>query len=127
MNVFIKALFGGLVAALAHRCRNTVADWVKIQVTILYLKGVQIARDICRSLVAVVLCLLLALTGVVLLHVGIFILLPPPLNGIVLVVLGFAYIGGGLYGVHRFTSDARWLKIAQADRCVKAATQTRPS
>ncbi len=124
MNGFFKAALGGISAWVIGQYRRTWLDLIKIHATMLYLRGVQVAREICRSLVALAACLLLALTGVILVHVGLFALLPPPYNAIVLLTLGFVYIAVGLCGIRRLTSETWWMKITQGDRCVDQATSS---
>ena len=112
------------MAWVVGQYRRTWLDVIKIHAAMMYLRGVQVARDVCRSLVGLAAFLLLALTGFVLVHVGVFALLPPPYNAVVLLVLGCAYIAVGLCGIRRLTSEAWWMKITQGDRCVDHATRS---
>jgi hypothetical protein len=124
MNQYFKAILGGVSAWVVSQYRHTWLDLIKLYAATLYLRGVQVARNVCRSLVGLAACLLIAFTGFILVHVGLFVLLPSPYNGIVLLVLGFAYLIAGLCGIRRLTSEAWWMQITQGDRCVDAATKS---
>lgn len=125
MNGLFKTLVSGVVAWVVGQYRRRWLDLLRLEGAMLYLRGVQVARDVCRSVVAVLVFLFLALAGFILVHVGLFALLPPPVNAIVLLALGLTYLIAGLCGIRRLTSDAWWMKMTQVDRCMDFVEKTR--
>jgi hypothetical protein len=127
MNGIFKTVLSGVVAWVVGQYRRTWLDLLQIEGAMLYLRGVQVARGVCRCVLAMLMFLFLALIGFILVHVGLFVLLPRPVNAIVLLALGLVYIILGLCGIRRLTSDACWMQITQADRCMDFVEKTRKS
>jgi len=119
----LNALFGSGLVWLAGHYRRLSLDLVKIRAAIWYLKGVQAARRAFIGVVALGLCLGLVLAGFVLVHVGLFLLLPHPANAIVLLALGAIYLVGALLALRWACSEKTWLKFSNASRYTALATK----
>lgn len=105
-----------------RNCRDATLDLVRIRAATCYLQGVQGAR---RGFIAILLlgvCLMLLGCGFVLLHVGLFLLLPQWWNFGVLMGLGGFYILAVLVLLRWLCAEKTWLRFTKAGEfAVKAA------
>jgi hypothetical protein len=108
----------GIISALFGRWIDRVLDSLKIEAAAVYVAGVRKARQAFIALLGLALSLLLALSGFVLIHVALFAWLPwnLPAKALVLLLLGVAYLSGGLAVVLGLSSDRTWMKFAKVDR-----------
>ena len=123
MNQFMKGLFGRAGLWLLRHYRLLSIDLLKIKGAIWYIRGVRTARKAYIGVVLFFLCLALVTAGFILLHVGLFALLPAPANAITLLVLGAIYLIVGLSALAATCSEKRWMKLSRADRMVARATK----
>jgi hypothetical protein len=108
----------GIISALFHRWMGRVQDILHIEAAAVYVAGVRKAHRAFVALLGLALSLLLALCGFVLVHVAIFAWLPwsTPVKALILLILGMAYLGGGLAVVLGLSSDQAWMRFAKVDR-----------
>ena len=122
MMRIIKSLVGSVAVWLLARYRGLSLDLIRIRATAFYVKGVRAARSAYLGLLALLFAVVLAGAGFVLFHVGLFVLLPKPWNGIVLMALGAIYMLAALLGLRATVSEKTWMRLSQADRLVAEAT-----
>ena len=108
----------GIISALFGRWIGRVQDILQIEAAAVYVAGVRKARQAFIALLGMALSLLLALSGFVLIHVALFAWLPwsLPVKALVLMILGMAYLGGGLAVVRGLSSDRTWMRFTKVDR-----------
>jgi hypothetical protein len=116
MNRFLKGLLSGVTVWLANQVRVLSLDLIKVKAACWYIEGVRAARRAYLQLVVTILCLMLAGAGFILIHVGLFALLPQPVNAIVLIALGGLYTLVGLCIIGRLGSEKTWMRMAKAER-----------
>lgn len=124
----LKTVLRGLVIKLALEYRRLSIEMLKIEAARWYVKGVAGARVAFIGYVGLMAVLLLALSGFLLFHVGLFLLLPWPLKAkaALLAGLGLLYLIVALLGVRYATSSATWLKLSRADEVVEKLTGRKP-
>jgi hypothetical protein len=108
----------GIISALFGRWIDRVLDILQTEAAAVYVAGVRKARQAFIALLGLALCLLLALSGFVLIHVALFAWLPwsLPVKALVLLILGLVYLGIGLAVVLGLSSDRTWMRFAKVDR-----------
>lgn len=121
----LATLAGTLVAAVAQEYQRISTQWLKIQATIWYVKGVAQARQIAVRIVAVVAVLLLGTAGFIVFHVGLFLWLPVSLatKGLLLAALGLIYLLLAGLVIRHLLSEGSWLKNSGASDLVALATR----
>ena len=124
MNRFLKGLLSGAGVWLLAQLRHLSLELMKAKFGEWYVSGVRAAREVYLLFAALALCAVLAGAGFILLHVGLFALLPHPLDAIVLMVLGAVYVVAGLVIIGRLCNEKTWLRVTRADRFVKSAPNT---
>lgn len=123
----VKNLLKGLLSAVATELligyRRMSVRLLRIEATKCYLRGVRMARLSAIRMVLVGLEMGLVCFGVLLIHAGVFVLLPWSLEekAILAVLLGTAYaaIGGAL--LRSAMSEKRWMDGSGATQMVKDA------
>ena len=120
----LKALLAGMGARLARDYGRMSFDVLKIRAARWYVKGVAGARLAVIAHLLAIASLLLAAVGFVLLHVGVFMLLPlsPEAKGFLLVLLGVVYLALPILALRRAMSQAAWMKASKADDVVAKVT-----
>lgn len=110
----------GLLSAYFGGRPGRLLGSLEAKAAVLYVGGVQKAREAFIALLLAVLFLLLLMTGFLLMHVAIFLWLPwsIPARAIVLLVLGAVYFGCGLAVVLMITSERTWMKFTGVNRLV---------
>ena len=126
MKGLLSGILGDVLLWLLKQYRRLSIDLVKIEAAIWYVRGVQTARRLFLSALAVGLCLLLGGVGFILLHIGLYALLPWPVNAIVLMSLGVIYMGIAVAGLAWACSEETWMRCSNADRCVALALKNEP-
>jgi len=115
-------LFKGVVSAVAVRMlvnyRHLSVTMLKIEAAKSYLHGVRLARLSALGLIGVVFMIGLIGVGVLLLHAGVFILLPWSVKAKALLglVLGTAYVVAGVSLLRLAMDEKTWL---EKSGCVK--------
>lgn len=121
-------LFKGYLAAMAVKLldnyRHLSIQLLKIEVAKSYLQGVRLAR--LSTLGILCLCLFVGLIciGVILFHVGLFILLPWSLKAKALLglLLGSVYIIAGVVALVVSLDEKRWMQKSGATAMINEAT-----
>ena len=119
MNRFLKGLLSGAGIWLLSQLRHLSLDLLKAKAGEWYVGGVRAARKVYLLFAALALCAVLAGAGFILLHVGLFALLPHPIDAIVLMALGAVYMLIGLGVIARLCNEKMWLRVTRAERFVK--------
>jgi hypothetical protein len=125
MHAVIKSLLAGSVAWLAGNARGYAFDIFRLRGAILYLRAVQAARGLYLVGLATTLCATLAGAGFVLLHIGLYVLLPAPADALTLMGLGVIYLVAGISLVVAFIKEQRWMKASGADETCATLTNRR--
>jgi hypothetical protein len=120
----IKGLLAGIVVRLLEHYRRLSVELLKIEAAKCYLHGVQMARRSAIGLVWVGLLTGLICVGGLLLHAGLFILLPWPLEtkAVVALCLGVGYMATGGVALHAAMDEEMWMKKSGAVELLKEAT-----
>jgi hypothetical protein len=108
----------GILAGLFSRWIDGVLASLKTEAAAVYVAGVGKARKAFIALLGLALCLLLAFSGFVFVHIALFVLLPWSLPGkaLALMMLGLVYLGAGIAVVGELSSDRAWMKFMKIDR-----------
>lgn len=128
-----KSLLNGILSAVAVKLldnyRHLSIQLLKIETAKAYLHGVQMARTSAIGLMWMGLVIALIGAGAVLLHVGLFIILPWTLEAKALLgmVLGLIYMVGGGLALRAAMDEKTWIIKSGADELLKDATsRSRP-
>jgi hypothetical protein len=123
----IKYLAKGVVSAIAVNLltnyRRLSVHLLKIEIAKSYLHGVKAARSSALGLMALGLVIGLICVGLVLFHVGLFVLLPWHLKAkaILGVVLGLAYVAFGALALQWAMRERTWMEKSGAAEMVREA------
>ena len=123
MKGWITTLLAHVAQWLARNYRKTSLEWVRIQAALCYIRGVAGARKAFLAAVLLAGCLILGGVGFVLLHVGLYALLPPPANAVTLLALGAAYLVAALLSLRWACSEKTWMKYSKAARFAALAAR----
>lgn len=126
MNEWAKGLMAGSVAWLAGNINGYVFDLARLRGAIWYLQAVRTARGLFLMCLVGTLGVVLAGAGFVLLHIGLYLLLPAPANAISLMGLGLIYIVAGICIVGGCSAEKKWMKASGANAACAALTGRRP-
>jgi hypothetical protein len=120
----LKAMLAAAAVRVVRDYQRISLDALKIRATRWYVKGVAGARLAFLGYLALIGCLLLALVGFVMLHVGVFLLLPVSLcaKAALLIVLGVLYFAVPLCLLRRAAAQETWMKLSRADDLVAKVT-----
>jgi hypothetical protein len=110
----------GVLSAFCGRLVDAALTIVKAEAAAAYVSCVVKVRRAFIALLSLAMCLLLALSGFVLVHVALFAWLPwsVGVKAPLLLILGAVYLGCGLAMVLRVSSDRAWMRFAKVDRIV---------
>ena len=117
----IKGMLTGIAVKLLGNYRSLSIHLLKIEAVKRYLHGVRMAREASLSLVWVGLLIALMFLGALLLHAGLFILLPWSVEakaGLAM-ILGFAYVLIGVFALLSVMSEKAWLEKSGAAELLK--------
>lgn len=106
--------------------RRISLDLLKIEAAVWYVRGVGVARQIALGGLAVAALVALAVVGFLLLHFGMYALVPAPLNAMILVGLGAFYLIAALLALRWAFAEKTWMKYSQANEMVARAVQKKP-
>lgn len=124
----LKLLIRGILSALAlqmlNNCRRVSGHLLRIEVAKSYLRGVRMVKSATCSLMYIGLMVGLIFLGVLLLHAGLFILLPGTMESkaIIGVLLGLGYMGIGGIILRRYLNERWWIEATGAAELISAAT-----
>lgn len=105
------------------RYQRFCLDLLKIQGVTYYVKGVQGLRQVVVSLLCVAALMGLGVTGFILLHAGLVVLIYSIsgswfLPGVVLLVLGATYMAVVVFALRYYTDERNWMRWTGANRLV---------
>ena len=129
----LKCLFNGTLLASAlglfDNYRRLSVQLVRIEVARACLHGVRMARLSALGLMGLGLVIALIGLGALLLHVGLFILLPVSLTAkaVLGMILGLAYVILGVLALRGAMDEKTWLVKSGADDLLKDALGQSPS
>ena len=123
----LKYLLKGSLWALALRMladyRNLSMDLLKIEIAKSYLYGVRMARASAIGLMQMGLIIALIGVGALLLHAGLFILLPWSVTAkaVLGMILGMVYMLGGGFALRAGMDERTWMEKSGAAKMLKEA------
>ena len=120
----IKGLLGGVAIKLLDNCRRLSTQLLKIEAAKCYLQGVQMARLSAIGLMRMGLVIALICFGVLLLHAGLFILLPWTVatKAVLGLFLGLVYVVIGVVSLRATMDERTWMEKSGAARMLEEAT-----
>jgi hypothetical protein len=118
-----KGLLAGIAIHLLDNCRHLSVQVLKVEAAKCYLHGVRMARLSAIGLVRMGLVIGLIGVGVLLFHVGLFILLPliPVAKAVIAMCLGLAYTAIGCFMLHAAMDEKTWMKKSGASEMLEEA------
>jgi hypothetical protein len=128
-----KFLFKGVLAVVAIKVLNNYRHLslrlFKIEATKCYLRGVQMARQAAIGVMCMGLFIALIGLGVLLLHAGLFILLPCSLatKAILGMSLGLVYVVIGVFALRAALNEKTWMEKSGAAAMLNEATEQNES
>lgn len=123
MKSFFSDIISGLVLWLLRRYRTLSVELLKLRAVIWYVQGVRTARKLFLSFMSLALCLMLAGGGFILLHVGLYKVLPPPANALTLLILGAIYMIVAMAVLCVACSERTWMKASCAAEFTELVTK----
>lgn len=120
----IKGLLAGIAVKLLDNYRHLSIQLLKIEAAKSYLQGVQLARLSALGLMQLGLVIALICLGVLLLHAGLFILLPWTVKTKALlgIFLGLTYVVIGGAALRAAMDQKTWMQKSGATEMLKEAT-----
>ena len=102
-------------AGFIRQSKKNAGEWMKIQTAIVYLKGVEIIRDLFLYQLGILICVMFLVFGVILIEGGMVFFLPLEAvqRASLTLLLGSADFFGALFCLLYFCSSGRWLRQAQ--------------
>lgn len=126
MERLISRLLGGLALLVLRNYQKLSLEWVRIRGAIVYVEGVRVARSGFLVILWLGLCLVLGGSGLVMFHVGLFLLLPHDWRAAALMGMGAIYMIAALLVIRWLSAEKTWMECSQAKRIVEAATRRGP-
>ena len=126
MKKFISGLLTSVALALLKSYRRVSLDLIRIEAALWYVRGVGVARQIFIGGLGVSVLVALAAVGFLLVHAGLFALLPAPAGAIVLLALGAVYLLVAVLALRHVCSEKTWMKYSKAGQYVEIAAGTKP-
>lgn len=120
----IKGLLAGMAIKLLDNYRRLSIQLLKIEAAKCYVHGVQMARLSAIGLMQMGLVIALICFGVLLLHAGLFILLPWTVEAkaVLGMFLGLAYVVTGGVALRAAMDERTWMEKSGAAEMLKGAT-----
>jgi hypothetical protein len=120
----IKGLLAGIALQLLDHWGRLSIQLLKIEATKCYLHGVQVARLSAIALMRMGLVIALICFGTLLLHAGLFILLPWTLEAkaVLAMFLGLAYVVTGGVLLRAAMDERTWMEKSGATEMLEEAT-----
>ncbi len=117
-----------VMALLSHLLKGMLAPYVRLVLKLLQIEAaarlvrvVQMARMLFLGWLVLCLMAVLAVAGLVLTHVGLYLLLPWPANAITLLALGVFYLLIATLVLVWACSGRTWMKYSKAGSLVESA------
>ena len=125
LNDLIKGLLSGIAIKLLDNYRRLSVQMLKIEAAKSYLHGVRMARLSAIGLMRLGLVIALIGIGVLLLHAGLFILLPwsAEAKAILAMFLGMAYVAIGCVALCAAMDEKTWMEKSGAAEMIEDATR----
>jgi hypothetical protein len=123
-NYLIKGLLAATAIKLLDNYRHLSVQLLKIEAAKCYLRGAQIARLAAIGLMRMGLVIVLIGIGVLLLHAGLFILLPLTVESkaVLCLFLGLVYVAIGCFSLQMAMDEKTWMEKSGAAEILKKAT-----
>ena len=123
-KALIKGLLAGVAITLLGTCRRLSIQLLKIETAKCYLHGVQMARLSALGLMGMGLVIGLICVGVLLLHAGLFILLPwsAEAKALLGMFLGLTYLIIGVVALRAAMDERTWMEKSGATEMLRRAT-----
>jgi len=120
----VRGLLAGIAIKLLDNWRHLSIQLLKIEATKCYLNGVQIARLSAIGLMRMGLVIGLIGVGMLLLHAGLFILLPWTVvtKAILGMFLGLVYVVIGFVALHATMDEKTWMEKSGIAEMLEEAT-----
>ena len=126
LNKFMHMILATSVAWIINNYRRLSIDNAKIKAVKFYVLGLRTARETFICGVLVLALLLVIFGGLILVHVGIFLLIPSMVvKSILMIALGAVYTGGALYFLLQQCSEKNWMELSGADKLVEQVLKER--
>jgi hypothetical protein len=124
----IKGFLSGMVIKLLDNYRHISIQLLRIEAAKWYLRSVQRARWAAIGMMWMGLIIAGIAVGVVLLHVGLFILLPWTVEAkaILGLVLGAVYVGSGVFALRAVLDERTWMEKSGARKMLYDAIDPSP-
>jgi len=124
----IKGFLSGVVIKLLDNYRKISIQLLRIEAAKCYLRSVQRARWAAIGMMWMGLIIAGIAVGVVLLHIGLFILLPWTLEAkaILGLFLGAVYVGSGVYALYAVLDERTWMEKSGARKMLHDAIDPGP-
>jgi len=124
----IKGLLSGLVIKLLDNYRQLSIQLLRIEAAKCYIRSVQRARWAAIGMMWMGLIIAGIVVGVVLLHIGLFILLPWTVEAkaILGLFLGAVYIGSGVFALRAVLDERTWMEKSGARKMLHDAIDPCP-
>lgn len=129
INLLLKGYLATMAVKLLNNYRHLSAQFFHIEATKTYLQGVRMARLLTMRLIWMGLLTGLICVGVLLIHVGLFILLPCSLEmkALLGLFLGFSYTFAGIIAFILCMDEKRWMRQSGATEMLQEATAQNPT
>ena len=130
MFVFVKQFLKGTLATFAAKLvvnyRHLSLQLLEIEAAKTYVQGVRISRLVVMAIIGMLFVTGLTLFGLVLLHVGIFMLLPVDnaTKACVAVALGLVYMAAGIWVLMKVLAEKVWLEKSGANEMIRSVTKS---
>lgn len=123
ITCLLKGFLSGVAVKVLIGYRRLSVQLINIEAARWYLHGVQIARRSAVGLMLMGLVIALICVGLLLLHAGLFVLLPWTLKSKALlgVFLGLAYVVIGGVSLHAAMNEKTWMEKSGAAAMLKEA------
>ena len=127
-KTMLKGILSAITIQLLQSYRHLSLQLLKIEAAKCYLHGVQMVRASALCLLRNGLAIGLIGVGVLLLHAGLFLLLPWTVKAKALlgILLGVGYIAIGCAALHAAMDEKTWMTKSGFDEMLEAATRPSP-
>ncbi len=128
LKYLLKSILSGIAVKLFDNYRRLSVQLLKIEAAKVYLHGVRVARLSAIGLIGLGLTIALICIGAVLLHVGLFILLPwcVETKAVIAICLGLAYMLIGGLAIRAAIDERSWMEKSGAAKMLADATRQVP-
>jgi len=129
INLLFKGYLAAMTVKLLNNYRHLSTQFLQIEATKSYLQGVRMARLLTIRLMWMGLLIGLICLGILLVHVGLFILLPCSLEikAFLGLFLGLSYLIAGIVTLILCMDEKRWMDQSGATEMLQEATRQNPA